>query len=577
MKNILSILVLVFCATAAQARQDTILPDLAPREVEITGDLSIVFPTLRRQPIVGFNPPPPVPDISSGRRPFTEAYKQPSADLPPSPLSAPEPPDVSAMATRTPIRGIVDISAGRFLDRSLDADITLISTENTSALVSATYFGTEGQDVTVGGVGTDTGRNHMSITPSLDRRVGSLFLGLGGTAFRNSYSLFGAQPAVGVPSRSSPDRTFSGYDGTISLNSEPGSSVEFHSALTAGKTSLETDVFDAAVRVDPVTTRDESYLTLKTSLSVPMQDASINVSVDGATSGLDAGSFPGSTIKSGMASASFKYLYSAKLELEAGAALMGFDSKAQRTGGTAQSLSYFSPVLRATYSLSPSVKLDIGNTPSMNTALSKDLYRLSPFMMDEPRILPSMSTIDANAGVSIQSEFVSGSARGGYRDIPFSRYPVHPAVAALGYVRGYPAFQYSDVDVLYFEASLTAVPVSGFQVGVDMLLQDASVSATDLDVPYTPSMSFGGFASATMLKGDAEFRLAFEHESKRTIDVLAATQIPSVTRIHIMWSYFFHDDYALMTGVRDLGTGPGYWDGYDFESDSFYLGLRYRW
>ncbi|MDA0379276.1 MAG: hypothetical protein O2899_07270, partial [Bacteroidetes bacterium] len=38
--------------------QDAELPDLAPREVEITGDLTISFPTLRRQPIVGFNPPP---------------------------------------------------------------------------------------------------------------------------------------------------------------------------------------------------------------------------------------------------------------------------------------------------------------------------------------------------------------------------------------------------------------------------------------------------------------------------------------------------------------------------------------
>ena len=90
----LLVLFLAAHSIPAFARQDTVLPDLAPREVEITGDLTIAFPTLRRQPIVGFNPPPRVPDIDSNRRPFTEAYGQASADLPPSPLQAPEPPSV---------------------------------------------------------------------------------------------------------------------------------------------------------------------------------------------------------------------------------------------------------------------------------------------------------------------------------------------------------------------------------------------------------------------------------------------------------------------------------------------------
>ncbi len=113
MRPVLLLVVLSFLVMPSQARQDAALPDLAPRQVEITGDLTIAFPALRRQPIIGFNPPPRVPDISSSRLPFTEAYAQRSADLPPSPsslqirhkflpLSEEQPPTASLMCALVP-------------------------------------------------------------------------------------------------------------------------------------------------------------------------------------------------------------------------------------------------------------------------------------------------------------------------------------------------------------------------------------------------------------------------------------------------------------------------------------------
>ncbi|MEX1055354.1 MAG: hypothetical protein WED81_04960, partial [Rhodothermales bacterium] len=40
-----------------------VLPDIAPRVVEIRGQLEISLPSLQRQPLMGFNPPPPVAPI----------------------------------------------------------------------------------------------------------------------------------------------------------------------------------------------------------------------------------------------------------------------------------------------------------------------------------------------------------------------------------------------------------------------------------------------------------------------------------------------------------------------------------
>ena len=89
MRNILVFLTLLMIPGLSLAQENPTLPDLAPHVVEIIGDLSISFPSLRRQPLVGFNPPPRVPEILSSRRPFLELYKQSTEELPPSPLGAP--------------------------------------------------------------------------------------------------------------------------------------------------------------------------------------------------------------------------------------------------------------------------------------------------------------------------------------------------------------------------------------------------------------------------------------------------------------------------------------------------------
>ena len=74
---LLAVLLWLVLPVEALAQVDTTrsaLPDIAPREVEIRGQLEILLPSLRRQPLVGFNPPPRVPRPPAGRRPFAETY-----------------------------------------------------------------------------------------------------------------------------------------------------------------------------------------------------------------------------------------------------------------------------------------------------------------------------------------------------------------------------------------------------------------------------------------------------------------------------------------------------------------------
>lgn len=573
----LLILFLAAHSIPAFARQDTVLPDLAPREVEITGDLTIAFPTLRRQPIVGFNPPPRVPDIDSNRRPFTEAYGQASADLPPSPLQAPEPPSVSAIERRLPATGLLDIRLGAHLDRSADADIALLETPTTTALFDFSYFGTDGHDVVTAGNNLDSGRDLLSGALSIEQRAGPLVLGLGVDGFRNQYTLFGAEPSLASPAQIDPERTFSGLEGNISLKNRPGSRIRLSLETVAGQSHAKTGLYDPDVRIDPATERDESYLKLTSSAVIPIRDGTVRIEARGTSSGLDASGFPGSTIKLGMTGGYLTWLYSSKMEIRAGAYFMGFDSDSQTGTDPARSLTWVAPLARIDYLLSRSITVTAGTAPSIGEALQRDAIQTSPYLMDEPRILPTLTSIDASVGIIVQSDFVSASVKAGWRDQPFRRYSFQPASPNRGYSRGYPALAYDDARVMYSLVDLSVIPFRGLQVGLDALVQQTQLDAADVKAPYVSPISLGGFVALSLLDGDLESRVDFVHETARSSDVTESNDISAITRVDLMVSWFFHPNYGMTTGVRSLGSTQEFWSGYPLESNAFFLGFRYRW
>ena len=274
------LLVSSFLVPEAAARQDVVLPELAPREVEITGDLTIVFPALRRQPLVGFNPPPPVPDIPSSRTPFAEAYKQPSADLPPSPVVPPDPPNVSALAQRIPMNGRMEASLGRYLDRRLSANMAFGYSLHSATLLNFDYRGTSGEQPFVGSTAS-SGFDKLTADLTHSRRLGGLVWSVGASGFKEGYELFGLTPESGTQSLAHPNRDFSGGEGFVALSSLPGSPYEAEVAITTGLSTIDTDVYDPSDRIDPVTERKETYLSARGNISIPITDGYVKVMADG--------------------------------------------------------------------------------------------------------------------------------------------------------------------------------------------------------------------------------------------------------------------------------------------------------
>ncbi len=577
-KRIISIaLLLILNGVPAWARQDATLPDLAPRQVEITGDLTISFPTLRRQPIAGFNPPPRVPDIPADRRPYTEVYAQRSADLPPSPLSPPDLPEISSMERRKVAKGLFEARIGAYLDRRLAANASLVGTEKTTALLSFDYAGTDGQTLDVSGTRVTTGRDAFSGTIDLEHRMDALSVGLQNTGYRSSYGLFGAFPAAGTIARVNPPRRVEGVESTLSLSSPIGSKNRFRFATTAGVHHVDTELYDPAVRRDPATERDAGYLQAELDAAFPIRGGQINVYANGSTTGLDATGFPGNTVQAGLVTSEFAWRQTSRLSVSVGAALVGFDSQTQAGTDPVRRRSYLSPIVHAAYLIADGVTAEAAVRPLMTSDSPREIMSDIPVLMDEAVMLPTIATLDASLGLFLESDVGTARLSGGWRDQPFRRIALEPMVALRGYTAGYPTLSYRSSEVLYSTLNLSFMPMKGLRVGLDALWQRAAMAATGSPLPYASPFVHGGFVSLSTLDGDLETMLSYRYESSRTADIDGTVDLPSIFSMSVTFSWFFHSHYGIITGVRDLGPSSEYWRNYTYESSTFFLGLRYRW
>lgn len=561
----------------ALAQEDPVLPDLAPREVEITGDLTIAFPSLSRQPLVGFNPPPRVPEIAESRRPYTEPYKQPSAELPPSPITPPEPPDVSTIASRTPYRGVVSGGVGRYLERFLTADVSLVDNERLKVMVEGDYHGSDGTEPFDPVTSADSEFDRLGGSIALRRIFDSVTLATAAGGRLDRYSLFGAMPEPGSISLLDPDRTISDMNGRIGLRSADGSRNRFSVSFTGGASRVETDVFDPDDRIDPSTKRDETYLETDASTSLALGDMRLDVEAFGRTSGLDADGFPGSTLRYGRLAGAISWSPRPRLVVSAGASLFGFDTDAQTGSGREMQSTWIAPegTLRFALSTSTDVYGRLGS--AVGNAGLASVYASIPYLTDEPLLLPRLTSIDGRFGIRSAAKVITADVHAGLKDIPWYGYPEHPSAPLRNYEAGYPDLGYGEATVLYAGGSATVILSTAVQFGIEAEIREGELTGNDTVIPYFSPVVVGGHASAAFVGGTVQTQAHARYESPRYRDAAETRQIPGVFSLDVETSWFFTDRYALLAGVRHLGAEPEFWDLYPMPGSVIYTGLRLRW
>ena len=260
----------------AQDTSRVVLPNIAPREVEIRGTLEVSLPSLQRQPLMGFNPPPEVPRLPAGRRPFIERYKQASSDLPESPLGRPQPPSALG-ATYPPALGQVESLIGRYFSRAVNTRLQAPISNQASFLLRADYRGSEGHEPFDGLPDVAAPFDALEGLVGVNTSGRQWAAGFSFSGFYESYDLFGLQPSA-IPNDLSllnrTEREGRGGVGAVHLSTLAGTPVDARLDLRYGATRYETqDVFTATTPVE----LSEQRFEVKTDIGFPSPAGSVSL------------------------------------------------------------------------------------------------------------------------------------------------------------------------------------------------------------------------------------------------------------------------------------------------------------
>ena len=564
-------------ALYAQER-DPVLPDLAPREVEIRGRLEIAFPSLHRQPLVGFNPPPRVPEVR-GRHPFVEAYKQESADLPPSPLQRPTPPAVSSLAGAAPLRGEFEAGAGRFLSRIVRADVGIPISDGRSFSLNLDYRGSDGSTPFTRTPDIKNPFDALEFDAGVKTTFSDFEGGVGLDGFFENYTLFGTERTLKTGLAPHPDREGRSAGARLWVKTRPSSPYQLAMTLHYGATRFRTDVFTSTSNNDVLFRRLEHRLDLSTRVAIPFQDKRWSMDAALSTSGLDTGGLLGRTVQVFDAGSHLAFGLHEIYQIKLGARIFGFNAIGQTPSGGDRRAGYLSPEIRVDAYPRQGLNLYAQNSPGAEPYSLGDLYKANPYLVDEPLIQPTLRTVDAEVGGRIFKGPVQLAGFAGYRFMPNYRF-FEQTTGRLSrlYTRGLTDVSYARARVYRGGVDLSVVLSEGFHTTLGLTYQDGRLTKLDTGIPYFPSLLGRAMLSYAFAGHDGLIQLNGHLESPRYRDRARVVRVPTYADVDAMISYYFTPWVGVSVRAENLISGSTErWDHYP-ESPALFQGtLRIRW
>ncbi|MDI6402152.1 hypothetical protein QLX67_09105 [Balneolaceae bacterium ANBcel3] len=125
-------------------RPSSLLPDIDPQHIEIRGDFEVRFSGLSRQPILGFNPRPPVYRIDPDRMPFLESDEEIVASIPLSQLEPALKPEQRFITFAERRNGYVEGGLGSFSSPELLALYEAPIRDNESIAAHFSFLSSDG-------------------------------------------------------------------------------------------------------------------------------------------------------------------------------------------------------------------------------------------------------------------------------------------------------------------------------------------------------------------------------------------------------------------------------------------------
>lgn len=567
-----------------------VLPDIAPRVVEIRGELEISLPSLQRQPLVGFNPPPRVTPIPPDRRPLTDDYTDAKVALPITPLQPPLAPDVSALARRPPRRGEIESSLGRYVSRLAHARVEAPLGGSAQALVQLDYRGSDGHAPFRGADELRDAYDFLTSRVGLQGSSSQLAYGFDGEGFFNRYGLYGA--VASRPNlRELPMRVGTGGALSFWLRPRASSPLDGEARIRYGGARYETALLD-----DPDadgTVLSERRLDVSTLLSGPLTER-LEARFDGrfGGAGLDGASFIGGTRTSVDAAGGVRLRESGRYDITLQARLFGFRSEQEEIlSAIADEIDPESGAVQSGFYVSPDVRLDLfpverlmlyaENRPGLEEHTLASLHRTNPYLVARPALLPTVRMIDAGAGAHVFSGAFEFDVRVGFVHAPQYLFFEHASEQATGgYLFGFTKPQYGEARILSVATEASFMLTQGLNASLGLTVRDGELvgGETASDIPYFGPVLGRGSLSLSLLDGRGLFQFVSTYESARYRDRARSRKIGDYFDLDASFTYDVTPSLGTVVRLENVSGGHlERWDRYERQPFVFMLGFRVLW
>lgn len=562
-------------ATAQAGQQDPTLPDIAPRVVEIRGQLEISMPSLQRQPLIGFNPPPRVAPIPPERAPFTEEYKQESIDLPPSPLQAPEPPPVASLIGQAPRTGRLSASAGRYLSRSVSFESEWPMSNRAAIYSSADYRGSDGHHPD--GTADDVSASYDALDALVGVQLGSsaATFGFEVDGFLNQYLMFGAVPSPGAGHLINDPPVRDGRGGGVTgwVRSQAAVPVDVGVELRYGIATYETDALVDGSTSSATFFREEQAFESTVDFDAPLgDDQRIRADVGYTFLDLDD-SPPGYTSHMFDGAGGLRLSLGRNIEFIGLGRVMTFVEEADR------SHTYASPDVRLNIYPATGFRLYVENRPRMIRHTTTTSMRENPYLVDDFIIQPTVYTLDARGGGRIMAGAFEADLHGGYSRAPnFRFFERATVVESDGYSQGFITADYAEAAIYYVGGDVAVILPAGFSLSAGLTFRDGTLTESDASIPYFGPLLARGALSYAFADGRGFVQAVTEYESAREVSRENAREIGDYFDLDIEATYDVTPNLGVLLNLENLSAGfLERWEHYDQSPFVIGGGLQIRW
>lgn len=560
------------------------LPDIAPREIEIRGTLEIALPSLQRQPLSGFNPPPRIPDVPPNRAPYVGRYTPEGRDLP---QPTPDPPQLQVQLNEpaAPLNGELEAGGGRYFTRFATGRLWVPLSNQESLTLEGDYRGSAGFepfeeqpeaespfDTFTGEVGLQSRHESVSFNAHL-----------GG--FLDTYTLYGTTVNTANPLSPSvqprPERMGTHLEAHADLQTHGTVEVGFHGTVSG--TEYETTVFSGTPTNDSLLA--ERRIQLGGDLRVPVGTAQGRVDAQFHTAGLgtdarfdnDLSAFDG-----GIQAVLFTR---PDLRVRVGGRFLAtsVNPVAAPSFTERRSARFFAPSLAVDWTASDILSLYLENTPDVTANPLASLVQENPYVFGSTSVQPALRTTDAEGGMRLFTGPFQFVAHAGYRytvNRPYfsSLSPAAETPSQPLYDTGTFAIRYASARTIRAGAEVSLQRMGGVEVSIGGSYRNAALVGPDVAVPYVAPLSGYTVVSYAFAGQKGLIQLTGRVEGARYTDETETTEVDPYLDLDLEATFDVTSSLGLLFSLENMaGAAPERWAQYPQPPFVFTSGLRVQW